>query len=75
VKGGLRVKGQCEYCPYEESLKHRKKQSPNGGVPRNCRDGNEASFIAAKYFLGSDTACDLRDTSDLPQRMTPTRQH
>jgi hypothetical protein len=48
----------------------------NGSVQCDCPNGDEASCIAAKYFLDLDAGGDLRDTaSDLPQRMTPTRQH
>jgi hypothetical protein len=67
VEGARPVEGQC-HLSKKAGIGFGKDRSSNGSVQRDCANGDEASFIAAKYFLDLDAARDLRDTaSDLPQ--------
>ena len=68
--GGQRTRGAEGQCHLGDKagIGFGKDRSADGSVQCDRGNGDEASFIAAKYFLDLDAARDLRDTaSDLPQ--------
>ena len=54
------AEGQC-HSGNKAGIGFGKDRSANGSVQCDCPNGDEASFVAAKYFLDLDAAGDLRD--------------